>query len=189
MAVAAEPRPITIEKVEDDKFAMKILAVIKDWREYAEGALKDGSLTTFQRWQLSSSKKVLETIWSNLTEYIQTADEDHDFDVACCAETIEGIIDSTVDEDDTIRIENVATNPKNLFTRRGESEPQRRGVGSQLIEHIASCAKERGDVEVRLVALTREHLPFYERRGFKPDYSKDEDIPGEEIEMVRELEA
>lgn len=167
----------------------EVLNEIERWQAYVDKALAE-SPQNESLWQLQSSKTVLESIRSNLAELIDEDDEDHDFDIAESSRGIEAIIDTTRDGGPFV-IENIATNPRNLYTLHGSVPQQTRGAGSTLIKHLVALAIKEGDEVVKLVALSPQHARKYEGLGFRLDATEldspmegEIQVPASEIPMV-----
>lgn len=159
-----------------------VVAEMEKWQEYVDRALgEDPSGDVL--WQLQSSKTVLASIVHNLGELIDHDEDDHDFDLALGSDgTLQAVIDSTAEPE--LQIENLVTNPRNLYTLRGEQAAEVRGSGRSLIGHIVQQAEDRGDKVVRLIALSQAHAAKYLRQGFQYDRAKLQPGPKEGTYLV-----
>jgi len=192
MEVDRQPPPgFNVRQVSGDDG--HVLTEIEQWQVYVETALRENPKGE-DLWQLQSSKTVLESVRSNLAELIEEDDEDHDFDIAESSRGIEAIIDTTRDGGPFV-IENIATNPRNLYTLHGNVPQQTRGAGSALIKHLVALAIKEGDDVVKLVALSADHARKYERLGFRLDETELDttmdgtiEVPASEIPMVASVE-
>jgi hypothetical protein len=188
MEAEQEPAPqLTVTEVGEND--THVLDEVEEWQSYVERALLENPAGE-TLWQLQSSRTVLESIRANLDDMINEGEDDHDFDIARSVRGIESIIDTTR-ENDTFSIENIATNPRNLYTLHGNTPQQRKGAGSALIRNLVALALKEGDARIELVALSSEHARRYEKMGFQLDRSKlssttegDLSIPTSEIPMV-----
>ena len=182
----------TIEQVDgEDKHGVR--GALDSWARYVNTALAENPVGEVL-WQLESAKKVLKSIRSNLAEFLEEDDDDHDFDIARSSRGIEAVIDTT--RDGSFTIENLVTNPVNLYTLAGQTDRQVRGSGSALIKSIVELAVEKGDKKVKIVALTPEHVERYRRMGFDLDEKEMEtdsedvlQVSDEEIPMVAPIES
>lgn len=188
--VAVPQKPLIIEQVTPQD-GEGVLKEINAWREYVNVALGENPTSSEVVFQLQSSERVLTTIADNLNSLVEYEDDDHDFDVAKSADRIEAIVDSVYKKRSrTFTIENIATNPRNLYTIRSEQSPQVRGAGQALIRNIVRLAVEKGSEYVRVIALTEDHVTKYAAQGFEveDDTMEESDTPRSEIPMRAPVE-
>lgn len=178
--------PSFVTRAMEDEEGPGVRKELKKWQTYVEQALGENPSGEVL-WQLQSSKTVLDTIVQNLNELIDEGEDEHDFDLALGSDgTLQAVIDSTAGK--SLRIENLVTNPRNLYTLRGQQAAEVRGAGRSLIAHIVQQADKRGDKVVRLIALSRAHAERYLRQGFQYDQAKLEPGPEEGTLVVPDSE-
>lgn len=170
----------TVEQVTDET-GSDVLQEIQEWQAYVQRGLDERPTSGETVFQLESSKTVLGAIATNLRDFVEYGDEDHDFDIARTAHRIESIMDSIYEEEtNSFTVENIATNPRNLYSLRGEQPQQLRGTSPPLIENLVRLASKEGSEYVRIIALTEEHAKRYKAQGFELEsdvMQTDEDSP------------